>query len=285
MQSRLAWSVSAPPPPSLAPCGKLAPRCQQQLTLRDVALLRHAPHLRVWAAPTAAWPASGAEHSFRRARAGVIKACLRKDDFICSTYRDHVHALSKGVSARKVGARVVRLAVLAVLAVQRRSGNTTDAQATLLGRARQAAVAHCVCCWPAGGHQAAGRLAAPLAGDVPCELPPLFPAHKMPPRVAFLRSTPGCARRSWPSCSARRRAAAAARAAPCTCLTASTAWWVLVVGVGRGCWSWVLVVGAGGGCWSWVLRRRPARHPAWDRAVGGQLRPAAEAGHGLAVAA
>ena len=34
--------------------------------------------------------------------AGVIKACLRKDDFICSTYRDHVHALSKGVSARKV---------------------------------------------------------------------------------------------------------------------------------------------------------------------------------------
>ena len=35
--------------------------------------------------------------------AGVIKACLRKDDFICSTYRDHVHALSKGVSARKVG--------------------------------------------------------------------------------------------------------------------------------------------------------------------------------------
>lgn len=34
---------------------------------------------------------------------GVIKACLRKDDFICSTYRDHVHALSKGVSARKVG--------------------------------------------------------------------------------------------------------------------------------------------------------------------------------------
>ena len=34
--------------------------------------------------------------------AGVIKACLRKDDFISSTYRDHVHALSKGVSARKI---------------------------------------------------------------------------------------------------------------------------------------------------------------------------------------
>lgn len=33
---------------------------------------------------------------------GVIKACLRKEDFISSTYRDHVHALSKGVSARKV---------------------------------------------------------------------------------------------------------------------------------------------------------------------------------------
>ena len=37
--------------------------------------------------------------------AGVIKACLRKDDFISSTYRDHVHALSKGVSARKVHRR------------------------------------------------------------------------------------------------------------------------------------------------------------------------------------
>jgi pyruvate dehydrogenase E1 component alpha subunit len=37
---------------------------------------------------------------------GVIKACLRKDDFICSTYRDHVHALSKGVSARKVMAEL-----------------------------------------------------------------------------------------------------------------------------------------------------------------------------------
>lgn len=33
--------------------------------------------------------------------------------------------------------------------------------------------------------------------------------------------------RSWLSCSARRPAAAVARAAPCTCLTASTAWWVL----------------------------------------------------------
>jgi hypothetical protein len=38
--------------------------------------------------------------------AGVIKACLRKDDFISSTYRDHVHALSKGVSARKVMAEL-----------------------------------------------------------------------------------------------------------------------------------------------------------------------------------
>uniref|UniRef100_A0A1D2AFM8 Pyruvate dehydrogenase E1 component subunit alpha n=2 Tax=Auxenochlorella protothecoides TaxID=3075 RepID=A0A1D2AFM8_AUXPR len=33
---------------------------------------------------------------------GVIKACLRKDDYISSTYRDHVHALSKGISARKI---------------------------------------------------------------------------------------------------------------------------------------------------------------------------------------
>jgi pyruvate dehydrogenase E1 component alpha subunit len=37
---------------------------------------------------------------------GVIKACLRKDDHISSTYRDHVHALSKGVSARKVMAEL-----------------------------------------------------------------------------------------------------------------------------------------------------------------------------------
>eukprot|EP00889_Picochlorum_renovo_P005319 jgi/Picre1/32349/NNA_007695.t1 len=37
---------------------------------------------------------------------GVIKACLRKDDYVSSTYRDHVHALSKGVSARKVMAEL-----------------------------------------------------------------------------------------------------------------------------------------------------------------------------------
>lgn len=37
---------------------------------------------------------------------GVIKGCLRKDDYICSTYRDHVHALSKGVAARKVMAEL-----------------------------------------------------------------------------------------------------------------------------------------------------------------------------------
>lgn len=32
---------------------------------------------------------------------GVIRA-LRPDDYVCSTYRDHVHALSKGVTARCV---------------------------------------------------------------------------------------------------------------------------------------------------------------------------------------
>lgn len=32
---------------------------------------------------------------------GVIKA-MRSDDFVCSTYRDHVHALSAGVPAREV---------------------------------------------------------------------------------------------------------------------------------------------------------------------------------------
>jgi TPP-dependent pyruvate/acetoin dehydrogenase alpha subunit len=33
--------------------------------------------------------------------AGIIRA-LRPDDYVCSTYRDHVHALSKGVPAREV---------------------------------------------------------------------------------------------------------------------------------------------------------------------------------------
>nr|YP_009312903.1 Pyruvate dehydrogenase E1 component, alpha subunit [Helminthora furcellata]SCW21157.1 Pyruvate dehydrogenase E1 component, alpha subunit [Helminthora furcellata]SCW24017.1 Pyruvate dehydrogenase E1 component, alpha subunit [Helminthora furcellata] len=36
---------------------------------------------------------------------GVIKA-LTKDDYVCSTYRDHVHALSKGVSANEVMAEL-----------------------------------------------------------------------------------------------------------------------------------------------------------------------------------
>ena len=36
---------------------------------------------------------------------GIIKA-LDKDDYVCSTYRDHVHALSKGVPARYVMAEL-----------------------------------------------------------------------------------------------------------------------------------------------------------------------------------
>ncbi len=36
---------------------------------------------------------------------GVIKA-LAKQDYVCSTYRDHVHALSKGVSAKSVMAEL-----------------------------------------------------------------------------------------------------------------------------------------------------------------------------------
>ncbi|HEY9737184.1 MAG TPA: pyruvate dehydrogenase (acetyl-transferring) E1 component subunit alpha [Trichocoleus sp.] len=36
---------------------------------------------------------------------GVIKA-MRSDDFVCSTYRDHVHALSAGVPARNVMAEL-----------------------------------------------------------------------------------------------------------------------------------------------------------------------------------
>ena len=37
---------------------------------------------------------------------GVIKACLRQDDYVSSTYRDHVHAISKGVSPRTVMAEL-----------------------------------------------------------------------------------------------------------------------------------------------------------------------------------
>jgi TPP-dependent pyruvate/acetoin dehydrogenase alpha subunit len=33
---------------------------------------------------------------------GVIRA-LRPDDYVCSTYRDHVHAISKNVPAKWVG--------------------------------------------------------------------------------------------------------------------------------------------------------------------------------------
>jgi pyruvate dehydrogenase E1 component alpha subunit len=36
---------------------------------------------------------------------GVIKL-LRPDDHVCSTYRDHVHALSKGVPAREIMAEL-----------------------------------------------------------------------------------------------------------------------------------------------------------------------------------
>ena len=31
---------------------------------------------------------------------------LRKDDYVCSTYRDHVHALSKGVPSREIMAEL-----------------------------------------------------------------------------------------------------------------------------------------------------------------------------------
>ena len=37
---------------------------------------------------------------------GVIKAMRQDEDFVCSTYRDHVHALSAGVSAREVMAEL-----------------------------------------------------------------------------------------------------------------------------------------------------------------------------------
>jgi len=36
---------------------------------------------------------------------GVIRL-LRKDDYVCSTYRDHVHALSKDVPAREIMAEL-----------------------------------------------------------------------------------------------------------------------------------------------------------------------------------
>lgn len=66
--------------------------------------LRHLPylllHLLCFTHQTPSLPSS------HPSSPGVIKACLRKDDYICSTYRDHVHALSKGVSARKVMAEL-----------------------------------------------------------------------------------------------------------------------------------------------------------------------------------
>ncbi len=36
---------------------------------------------------------------------GVIRA-MRADDYVCSTYRDHVHAISKGVAPREVMAEL-----------------------------------------------------------------------------------------------------------------------------------------------------------------------------------
>ena len=36
---------------------------------------------------------------------GIIKV-LNKDDYVCSTYRDHVHALSKGIPPKKVMAEL-----------------------------------------------------------------------------------------------------------------------------------------------------------------------------------
>ena len=117
--------------------------------------------------------------------AGVIKACLRKDDFICSTYRDHVHALSKGVSARKVGAAPAAAPAAERRRLQRQRCHAPDVAAPCM------LLHDSLCC----------------VFFVPC--------------------------RSWRSCLARRLAAAAARAAPCTCLTASLGWWVLHAGAGR----------------------------------------------------
>jgi len=37
---------------------------------------------------------------------GVIRAMRRDEDYVCSTYRDHVHALSAGVPAREVMAEL-----------------------------------------------------------------------------------------------------------------------------------------------------------------------------------
>ena len=37
---------------------------------------------------------------------GVIKAMRQDEDYVCSTYRDHVHALSAGVPAREVMAEL-----------------------------------------------------------------------------------------------------------------------------------------------------------------------------------
>lgn len=36
---------------------------------------------------------------------GIIRA-MRPDDYVCSTYRDHVHSLSKGVPPREIMAEL-----------------------------------------------------------------------------------------------------------------------------------------------------------------------------------
>ena len=81
------WGVSMGPLSMLSPVGLLFPLCRwdvgprrpQQAGLTDVELCSLC--------------------------AGVVRA-LRKDDYITSTYRDHVHALSKGVPAKNIMAEL-----------------------------------------------------------------------------------------------------------------------------------------------------------------------------------
>ncbi len=64
---------------------------------------------------------------------GVIRA-LRASDYVCSTYRDHVHAISKGVTPRCVGGEP-----------RPRGGCIAALQAPSSGRARGKRAGHTTC--------------------------------------------------------------------------------------------------------------------------------------------
>jgi hypothetical protein len=84
---------------------------------------------------------------------GVIGA-MRPDDYVCSTYRDHVHALSKGVAAREVGTPHI-LNPGAPSGQGRGEGDAMGAGQGAPGKARHGRTPH-VCKLAGAGEAAAG---------------------------------------------------------------------------------------------------------------------------------